>query len=73
VTKGESGTSKALVVHAIHYNILRSAKPFSNVNCTDLPESVIESRPFEHEKGAFTGAGSNGGAIYPDQLQRMGL
>jgi Nif-specific regulatory protein len=75
--RGESGTGKELVAHAMHYASRRAGKPFIKVNCAALPESVIESELFGHEKGAFTGAVAarkgrfelaDGGTLFLDEI-----
>ncbi len=75
--RGESGTGKDLVAHAVHYSSLRADKPFIKVNCTAMPETLLESELFGHEKGAFTGAverklgrfeRANGGTIFLDEI-----
>ncbi|MGC8660455.1 MAG: nif-specific transcriptional activator NifA [Desulfomonilaceae bacterium] len=77
LVRGESGTGKELVAHAIHYNSPRAEKPFVKVNCGALPESVVESELFGHERGAFTGAIAtrkgrfelaHGGTIFLDEI-----
>lgn len=75
--RGESGTGKELIAHAIQRNSLRKNKPFIKVNCAALPETIIESELFGHEKGAFTSAVSkrigrfelaDNGTIFLDEI-----
>ncbi|MGD9160176.1 MAG: sigma-54 dependent transcriptional regulator [Desulfobacteraceae bacterium] len=79
---GENGTGKELVAHTIHRLSTRSNKPMIEVNCAAIPEELIESELFGHEKGAFTGAGSkkkgkfdiaHEGTLFLDEIGDMSL
>ena len=75
--RGESGTGKEMIANAIHYNSLRSKRAFVKINCAALPDTLIESELFGHERGAFTGADklkrgrfemADGGTLFLDEI-----
>jgi DNA-binding NtrC family response regulator len=78
--RGENGTGKELVARAIHYNSHRKFSPFIAINCASLPEGLVESELFGHEKGAFTGADerkigkfqlANEGTLFLDEIAEL--
>jgi len=80
--QGESGTGKTLLAHMLHKKSNRVEKPFIEVNCAAIPESLLESELFGHVKGAFTGAigdrqgrfqAANGGTLFLDEISEIPL
>src|SRR5580700_4002143 len=77
---GESGTGKDLAAKVLHYNSGRASKPFMNITCSALPDALLESELFGHERGAFTGADrqkrgllemADGGTVFLDEIGEM--
>jgi Nif-specific regulatory protein len=82
LVRGESGTGKELVARALHESSVRASKPFITLNCAAIPESMLESELFGHEKGAFTGAIAkkrgkfalaDGGTLFLDEIGDLAL
>ncbi len=78
--QGESGTGKDLVAKAIHYRSSRSERPFVAINCSAIPETLMEAELFGHEKGAFTDAKAmkkglfemaDGGTLFLDEIGEL--
>ncbi|MGH7739738.1 MAG: nif-specific transcriptional activator NifA [bacterium] len=82
ILRGESGTGKELIARAVHYNSPRADKPFVKVSCAALPETLLESELFGHEKGSYTGASelvrgrfelADGGTLFLDEIGDISL
>ena len=78
--RGESGTGKDLAAKTIHYNSARAGRPFMNITCSALPDALLESELFGHERGAFTDArqqkiglleSADGGTVFLDEIGEM--
>jgi DNA-binding NtrC family response regulator len=79
---GETGTGKSFLSGTIHFNSNRRKKPFVKINCTNIPETLLESELFGHQRGAFTGANktrvgrfeqANGGTVFLDEIGELSL
>ena len=79
---GETGTGKEVVVREVHQKSARAKEPFVKINCSAIPENLLESELFGYEKGAFTGAAgskkglmelANGGTVFLDEIGEMPL
>lgn len=79
---GETGTGKSFLSGTIHFNSARRKKPFININCANIHETLLESELFGHERGAFTGANrtrigrleqGNGGTVFLDEIGEMSI
>ena len=79
---GETGTGKSFLSGAVHFNSMRRTKPFIKINCANIPDNLLESELFGHEKGAFTGASKTrigrleqgkGGTVFLDEIGEMAL
>src|SRR5208283_536834 len=77
---GETGTGKSMLSGTVHFNSRRRSKPFIKINCANIPETLLESELFGHERGAFTGATktrtgrleqANGGTVFLDEIGEL--
>ena len=77
---GETGTGKSMLSGTVHFNSRRRTKPFIKINCANIPETLLESELFGHERGAFTGATktrtgrleqANEGTVFLDEIGEL--